>query len=65
MSQDNQGINLRFINYLMKQINDRSDEVYEGLVDEKYNEVLQSSKQLISILKELNESLEDDLETTP
>ena len=63
MSQYNNGVNLRFINFLMKQINDHSDDIYESLVDKQYNETLDSSKKLISILDELNKSLEDDLET--
>ena len=57
------GINLRFINYLMKEINECSDDIYEGLVDKEHREVLKSSNKLISILTELNESLKDDLET--
>ena len=63
MSDPSLGINLRFINYLMKEINECSDDIYEGLVDKEHSEVLKSSNKLISILTELNESLKDDLET--
>jgi len=63
MSDPSLGINLRFINYLMKEINECSDEIYEGLVDKEHREVLKSSNKLVSILTELNESLQDDLET--
>ncbi len=63
MSASSLGINLRFINYLMKEINECSDDIYEGLVDKEHGEVVKSSNKLISILTELNESLKDDLET--
>ena len=58
------GINIIFINYLMKQINDCSDNIYEELVDANYKEVETHITKLQKILQELNQSIQDDLETT-
>jgi hypothetical protein len=48
----------------MKQINDCSDGIYEELVDANYKEVEVQISKLKNILEELNQSIQDDLETT-
>lgn len=48
----------------MKQINDCSDGIYEELVDANYKEVEANVNKLQNILTELNQSIQDDLETT-
>jgi hypothetical protein len=48
----------------MKQINDCSDNIYEELVDANYKEVEVQISKLKNILEELNQSIQDDLETT-
>jgi 1,2-phenylacetyl-CoA epoxidase catalytic subunit len=48
----------------MKQINDCSDGIYEELVDTNYKEVEIHISKLKNILEELNQSIQDDLETT-
>lgn len=48
----------------MKQINDCSDNIYEELVDSNYKEVESHIAKLQKILQELNQSIQDDLETT-
>jgi len=63
-SLSSDGINIIFINYLMKQINDCSDGIYEELVDTNYKEVEIHISKLKNILEELNQSIQDDLETT-
>ena len=63
-SLSSDGINIIFINYLMKQINDCSDGIYEELVDANYKEVEVQISKLKNILEELNQSIQDDLETT-
>jgi len=63
-SPSSDGINIIFINYLMKQINDCSDGIYEELVDANYKEVEVQISKLKNILEELNQSIQDDLETT-
>jgi hypothetical protein len=63
-SPSSDGINIIFINYLMKQINDCSDGIYEELVDANYKQVEVQISKLKNILEELNQSIQDDLETT-
>ena len=49
------------INYLMDQINDSATEIYESLVDREYTEVKSQVKNLISKLKDISTSVEDDI----
>lgn len=52
---------LNHINHLMKSINDSSDEIYESLVDREFKELKVSLNKLISELKSIEESIEDDI----
>jgi|TARA_B110000908_G_scaffold171660_1_gene235202 hypothetical protein len=52
---------LNHINHLMKSINDSSDEIYESLVDREFKELKVSLTKLISELKSIEESIEDDI----
>tara|TARA_R110000737_G_scaffold100259_1_gene134185 strand:- start:197 stop:334 length:138 start_codon:yes stop_codon:yes gene_type:complete len=45
----------------MKSINDSSDEIYESLVDREFKELKVSLTKLISELKSIEESIEDDI----
>ena len=49
------------INHLMKSINDSSDDIYENLVDRDFLETKKSLAKLISQLKSIEESIEDDI----
>jgi hypothetical protein len=49
------------INFLMDQINDRSNEIYESLVDREYPEVKKQVSNLISLLRDISASVEDDI----
>jgi hypothetical protein len=49
------------INHLMKSINDSSDDIYESLVDRDFLETKKSLAKLISQLKSIEESIEDDI----
>ena len=52
---------LNHINHLMKSINDSCDEIYESLVDREFKELKVSLNKLISELKSIEESIEDDI----
>ena len=52
---------LNHINHLMKSINDSCDEIYESLVDREFKELKVSLTKLISELKSIEESIEDDI----
>ncbi len=49
------------INFLMDQINDLSNEIYESLVDREYPEVKAQVSNLISLLRDISASVEDDI----
>ena len=50
---------LRYINQLMDQVHALVDEIYEGLVDEDFDAVKQSSIALDELLKEILNSIDD------
>lgn len=50
---------LRYINKLMDQVHALVDEIYEGLVDEDFDAVKQSSIALDDLLKEILNSIDD------
>lgn len=50
---------LRYINQLMDQVHTLVDEIYEGLVDEDFDAVKQSSIALDELLKEILNSIDD------
>ena len=49
------------INYLMDTINDSSNVIYESLVDREFKPLKKELKDLISFLKEIESSLEDEI----
>lgn len=50
---------LRYINKLMDQVHALVDEIYEGLVDEDFDAVKQSSIALDDLLKEILNSIDN------
>lgn len=50
---------LRYINQLMDQVHALVDEIYEGLVDEDFDAVKQSSIALDDLLKEILNSIDN------
>lgn len=50
---------LRYINQLMDQVNALVDEIYEGLVDEDFDAVKESSIALDELLKEILNSIDN------
>lgn len=52
---------LNFINKIMDEIHDSSNEIYEHLVDREYEELKVEINNQIKQLKSLLDSLEDDI----
>ena len=49
------------INHLMENINDPASEIYESLVDREFSVLKVECDKLISILKDISSSVEDDI----
>ena len=49
------------INYLLDTINDSSNVIYESLVDREFKPLKKELKDLISFLREIESSLEDEI----
>lgn len=52
---------MEYINKIMKSINDLTDEIYEGLSDQEHTEVNKSIGLLIALLKDLQQSIKEEL----
>jgi|TARA_B100001094_G_C18175154_1_gene797473 peptidoglycan hydrolase CwlO-like protein len=52
---------LQNINFIMEDIHDSVNEIYETLVDQEYDETRKSILTLNSKLKTINESINDEL----
>jgi hypothetical protein len=52
---------INFINLLMKNINSLTDDIYESLMDEDYNSLNSSIKELQSVLRETQKLTEDEI----
>jgi hypothetical protein len=52
---------LTHINHLMDTIHDSSNDIYENLVDRDFKGIKSSIKSLIIILKEIQNSVEDEI----
>jgi hypothetical protein len=52
---------INFINLLMKNINNLTDDIYESLMDEDYNSLNSSIKELQSVLRETQKLTEDEI----
>jgi len=52
---------LQNINFIMKDIHDSVNQIYETLVDQEYDDTRQSILTLNSKLKTINESINDEL----
>jgi len=52
---------LTHINHLMENINDSTSEIYEHLVDREFPELKTSLSKLITQLKDIEDSIEDDI----
>ena len=52
---------LNHINHLMNEIHNSADEIYEHLADREFKELKVSLTKLISQLKNIEESIEDDI----
>tara|TARA_B110000908_G_scaffold172585_1_gene241005 strand:- start:20111 stop:20302 length:192 start_codon:yes stop_codon:yes gene_type:complete len=49
------------INYLMENIHDSTNEIYEALIDRDFKSLKQEIKTLQSLLKDISVSVEDDI----
>ena len=52
---------INFINLLIKNINNLTDDIYESLMDEDYNSLNSSIKELQSVLRETQKLTEDEI----
>jgi hypothetical protein len=52
---------LTYINHLMEEVNSATTQVYEHFVDKEYNEAKHATYNLIKRLKEVIQSLEDEV----
>ena len=52
---------INFINLLMKNINNLTDDIYESLMDEDYTSLNSSIKELQSVLRETQKLTEDEI----
>lgn len=52
---------INFINLLMKSINNLTDDIYESLMDEDYNSLNSSIKELQSVLRETQKLTDDEI----
>jgi len=52
---------INHINYLMDRINDCSNNIYEALVDREFEDLAKEIDILESILKEISESIDDEV----
>jgi len=52
---------INFINLLMKNINNLTDDIYESLMDEDYMALNSSIKELQSVLRETQKLTEDEI----
>ncbi len=52
---------LDYINHLMKEVHDSTNEVYENFVDKEYSKAKTATYSLIKRLKEVIQSLEDEI----
>jgi len=52
---------INFINLLMKSINDLTDDIYESLMDEDYEHLNHTIRELQSVLRETQKFTEDEL----
>jgi len=57
MKQD--AVNIRYINFTMNEMYDLLSDIYEGLVDEEYDSVVDSVKNLNIILNQLVEFIKE------
>jgi hypothetical protein len=59
--QQNNHNSINFINLLMSRINSLTDDVYESLMDEDYDSLKTTIKELNLVLKDTQKLAEDDL----
>jgi len=58
--QKNSRNSINFINLLMKQINNLTDNIYESLMDEDHESLNETIKELQSVLRETQKLTEDE-----
>ncbi len=61
ITSTNNSASINFINVTMKNINTLTDNIYEDLVDQDYDSMNTTIKELISNLKELQKLSEHDI----
>ena len=52
---------MEYINKIMNSINDLTDDIYEGLADKDHAEVSKKIGALIALLKDLQQSIKEEL----
>jgi len=59
--QPNNQNSINFINHLMNRINGLTDDVYESLMDEDYNSLKITIKELQTVLRDTQKLAEDEI----
>ena len=59
--KNSSGVNFVYINKLMEEIHDRSDEIYEALADQDYPNLDHSINSLIHPLKQTQLNYQDEI----
>jgi len=59
--QRNSRNSINFINLLMKNINNLTDDIYESLMDEDYTALNSCIRELQSVLRETQKATEDEI----
>jgi len=59
--QRNSRNSINFINLLMKNINNLTDDIYESLMDEDYTALNSYIRELQSVLRETQKATEDEI----
>ncbi len=50
-----------YVNITMKKINDLTDEIYEGLMDQEYDDVKKAIAELNTVLKDIQQNIKDEI----
>ena len=61
--QPNNQNSINFINLLMSRINTLTDDVYESLMDEDYDTLKSTIKELQAVLRDTQKLAEDEIQT--
>ncbi len=59
--KNSSGVNFTYINKLMEEIHDHSDEIYESLADQDFKGLDENINSLIFLLKQTQQNYQDEI----